>query len=66
MTSRRLLGRLSYDVYFIFGLMVQRLPFIVAELGADADLFSLGPPTSLRCSCSEQSVSFWSHSLMSG
>jgi hypothetical protein len=43
MTSRRLLGRLSHDVYFVFGLMVQRLPFIVAELGADADLFTHPP-----------------------
>jgi DNA invertase Pin-like site-specific DNA recombinase len=31
------LDRLSRDVAFIAGLMVQRVPFIVAELGADAD-----------------------------
>ncbi|WP_419694539.1 recombinase family protein [Mesorhizobium muleiense] len=35
------LDRLSRDVAFIAGLMVQRLPFIVAELGADADPFML-------------------------
>ena len=33
--------RLSRDVAFIFGLMAQRVPFIVAELGADADPFML-------------------------
>ena len=31
------LCRLSRDVAFISGLMAQRVPFIVAELGADAD-----------------------------
>jgi DNA invertase Pin-like site-specific DNA recombinase len=31
------LDRLSRDVAFIAGLMAQRVPFIVAELGADAD-----------------------------
>ena len=35
------LDRLSRDVAFIAGLMVQRVPFIVAELGADADPFML-------------------------
>jgi DNA invertase Pin-like site-specific DNA recombinase len=35
------LDRLSRDVAFIAGLMAQRVPFIVAELGADADLFML-------------------------
>ena len=35
------LDRLSRDVAFISGLMVQRVPFIVAELGADADPFML-------------------------
>jgi DNA invertase Pin-like site-specific DNA recombinase len=35
------LDRLSRDVAFIAGLMVQRIPFIVAELGADADPFML-------------------------
>jgi hypothetical protein len=34
------LDRLSRDVAFIAGLMAQRVPFIVAELGTDADLFS--------------------------
>ncbi len=35
------LERLSRDVAFIAGLMVQRVPFVVAELGADADPFML-------------------------
>ena len=35
------LDRLSHDVAFISGLMAQRVPFIVAELGADADPFML-------------------------
>jgi len=35
------LDRLSRDVAFISGLMSQRVPFIVAELGADADPFML-------------------------
>ncbi|RWD52563.1 MAG: recombinase family protein [Mesorhizobium sp.] len=35
------LDRLSRDVAFIAGLMVQRVPFIVAGLGADADPFML-------------------------
>ena len=35
------LDRLSRDVHFIAGLMVQRVPFIVAELGADVDPFML-------------------------
>src|SRR5215210_2530874 len=35
------LDRLSRDVAFVAGLMVQRVPFVVTELGADADLFML-------------------------
>ena len=35
------LDRLSRDVAFISGLMAQRVPFIVAELRADADPFML-------------------------
>src|SRR6476661_10747561 len=35
------LDRLSRDVAFIAGLMAQRVPFIVAELGADAGPFML-------------------------
>jgi DNA invertase Pin-like site-specific DNA recombinase len=35
------LDRLSRDVAFIARLMAQRVPFIVAELGADADPFML-------------------------
>jgi DNA invertase Pin-like site-specific DNA recombinase len=33
------LDRLSRDVHFISGLMMQRVPFLVAELGADVDPF---------------------------
>ncbi len=35
------LDRLSRDVAFISGLMAQKVPFLVAELGADADPFML-------------------------
>ena len=35
------LDRLSRDVHFISGLMSHKTPFIVAELGADADAFML-------------------------
>lgn len=35
------LDRLSRDVHFISGLMAQRVAFIVADLGADADPFML-------------------------
>src|SRR3954454_6721440 len=35
------LDRLSRDVAFVYGLMAQRVPFIVAELGRDADPFML-------------------------
>ena len=35
------LDRLSRDVHFISGLMVHRVPFIVAELGANIDPFML-------------------------
>src|SRR5271169_5295211 len=35
------LDRLSRDVHFISGLMSHRVPFIVADLGADADPFML-------------------------
>src|SRR3954454_10383245 len=35
------LDRLSRDVHFISGLMVQRVPFIVTELGIDVDPFML-------------------------
>ena len=35
------LDRLSRDVAFIAGLMAQRVPFIVTELGTDADPFML-------------------------
>jgi hypothetical protein len=35
------LDRLSRDVHFIGGLMAHRVPFVVAELGADVDPFIL-------------------------
>jgi DNA invertase Pin-like site-specific DNA recombinase len=35
------LDRLSRDVHFISGLMAQRVPFVVAELGVDVDPFIL-------------------------
>ena len=35
------MDRLSRDVAFVAGLMAQRVPFIVAELGRDADPFML-------------------------
>lgn len=35
------LDRLSRNVHFISGLMVERVPFLVVELGANADPFSL-------------------------
>jgi hypothetical protein len=35
------LDRLSRDVAFVSGLMAQRVPFIVAELGRDVDSFML-------------------------
>ncbi len=35
------LDRLSRDVHFIAGLMIQRVPFLVAELGPDVDPFML-------------------------
>lgn len=35
------LDRLSRDVHFISGLMAHRVPFLVAELGADVDPFVL-------------------------
>jgi DNA invertase Pin-like site-specific DNA recombinase len=35
------LDRLSRDVHFISGLMAHRVPFVVAELGLDADPFML-------------------------
>jgi DNA invertase Pin-like site-specific DNA recombinase len=41
------LDRLSRDVAFVAALMVQRVPFIVAELGVDADPFMLHLYTAL-------------------
>jgi DNA invertase Pin-like site-specific DNA recombinase len=35
------LDRLSRDVHFISGLMAHRVPFLVADLGADVDPFML-------------------------
>jgi hypothetical protein len=39
--GRRQLDRLSRNVRFIFGLMAHWVPFVVAELGSDADPFML-------------------------
>jgi hypothetical protein len=36
-----MLDRISREVYSISGLIEQRVPLIIAELGADADLFML-------------------------
>jgi DNA invertase Pin-like site-specific DNA recombinase len=44
------LDRLSRDVHFISGLMKHRVPFIVAELGADTDPFA----AHLRCTGRER------------
>jgi DNA invertase Pin-like site-specific DNA recombinase len=41
------LDRLSRDVAFVANLMAQRVPFIVAELGIDADPFMLHPYAAL-------------------
>src|ERR1700742_5010213 len=41
------LDRLSRDVAFVAGLMAQRVPFMVAELGRDADPFMLHLYTAL-------------------
>src|SRR3981081_2612336 len=58
------LDRLSRDVAFIAGLMVQRVPFIVAELGRDADPFMLHLYAALaekeRRLISERTKSAWS------
>jgi hypothetical protein len=35
------LDRLSRDVHFLSGLMVHRVPFLVADLGPDVDPFIL-------------------------
>jgi len=35
------LDRLSHDVHFVSGLMAHRVPFLVAELGADVEPFTL-------------------------
>jgi DNA invertase Pin-like site-specific DNA recombinase len=48
------LDRLSRDVAFIAGLMAQRVPFIVAELGPDADPFMW--TSSLRVEGCDQNI----------
>jgi hypothetical protein len=52
------LDRLSRDAAFVSGLMAQHVPFIVAELGRDADPFMLHLaqplrpwPTSMPAAC---------------
>jgi glutathione S-transferase len=42
------LDRISRDVHFISGLMAHKVPFVVAELGADVDPF-------IPCTCSPPS-----------
>ncbi len=54
------LDRLSRDVAFISGLMAQRVPFIVAELGAD------GGPTLLCCTFTPRWLKRSAGSLASG
>jgi DNA invertase Pin-like site-specific DNA recombinase len=44
------LDRLSRDVHFISGLMVHRVPFLVADLGPDVDPFH---PALVRSACAE-------------
>ena len=41
------LDRLTRDVHFISGLMAHRVPFVVAELGADVEPFMLHPHAAL-------------------
>ena len=41
LTAVAKLDRLSRDVHFISGLMAHRVPFVVADLGADVDPFIL-------------------------
>jgi DNA invertase Pin-like site-specific DNA recombinase len=48
------LDRLSRDIAFVSGLMAQRVPFIVAELGRDADPFMLHLYASQRRLISER------------
>jgi|SRR5882672_14032 len=54
------LDRLSRDVAFIAGLMAQKVPFIVAELGADCDPFMLHIYAALaekeRCMISQRTI----------
>ena len=45
------LHRLSRDVHFISGLMAHRVPFIVAELGADVEAVHLAL---ICCACRER------------
>jgi DNA invertase Pin-like site-specific DNA recombinase len=44
------LDRLSRDVHFISGLMVHRVPFVIAELGPNVDPFMLH----IYAACAEQ------------
>jgi DNA invertase Pin-like site-specific DNA recombinase len=49
------LDRLSRDVAFVSGLMAQRVPFIVTELGRDADPYMLMQPWRKRSGGSSRS-----------
>ncbi len=42
------LDRLSHDLHFIAGLMVQRVPFLVVDLGPDVDCCTSKPPLPKR------------------
>jgi DNA invertase Pin-like site-specific DNA recombinase len=53
------LDRLSRDVAFIGGLMAQKVPFVVTELGADADPFMLHLHLAGRALISERTRLAW-------
>ena len=57
------LDRLSRDVAFISSLMVQRVPFIVAELGPDVDPFMLHVYAALVGLCAKIALSQSSRSV---
>jgi DNA invertase Pin-like site-specific DNA recombinase len=50
------LDHLSRDAHFISGLMSRKVPFVVAELGTDADPFMLQIVSARRCASSSLST----------
>jgi hypothetical protein len=50
------LDHLSRDAHFISGLMSHKVPFVVAELGTDADPFMLQIVSARRCASSSLST----------